>query len=498
MPRTPKYTDPIRFPQYADRSTRDVRGWILLVSTILLPGSVQSLFGVRRFARFALGLSLATWALVVLVGLAALLRRQLVFTLATNPLVLGLLTLWALVLGVVWLVALVDTVRRIRLVGLSPRTCLGVVAAALVSVLVIGGGLAWGTVTLNSQRQLISEIFAGGLGVRPSDGRYNVALLGTDAGKGREGIRPDSISLVSIDADTGESVIIGLPRNLQNVPFAEDSPLRSQYPQGYDCGDECLINAVYQLGEQHPEGFDDGSPAGAQAMKDAISGATGVDVHYYAMIDLKGFESLIDAMGGISLVSGKRVPISAPVDKATGKHGPVRGWIEPGELHLDGFHALWYARSREFASDYERMVRQRCVQEAMIAQLDPATVLTRYQSIAQAAPEVVSTDIPQLQVDRFVDLALKAKSQKIRSLNLTPPEVVPADPDYAAVHALVAEALEPAEARAASPDEPAVLAAGAAPAGLDPVAGAVPGAVLAAAPTEGGEDEKDRAICYVP
>ena len=150
MPRTPKYTDPIRFPQYADRSTRDVRGWILLVSTIVLPGSVQSLFGVRRFARFALGLSLATWALVLLVGLAALLRRQLVFTLATNPFILALLTLWALVLAVVWLVALVDTVRRIRLVQLPPRTRLGVVAAALVSVLVIGGGLAWGTVTLLS------------------------------------------------------------------------------------------------------------------------------------------------------------------------------------------------------------------------------------------------------------------------------------------------------------------------------------------------------------
>ena len=45
MPRIPKYTDPIRFPQYADQDTRDVRGWILLVCTVLLPGSVQSLFG---------------------------------------------------------------------------------------------------------------------------------------------------------------------------------------------------------------------------------------------------------------------------------------------------------------------------------------------------------------------------------------------------------------------------------------------------------------------
>ncbi|WP_101651250.1 LCP family protein [Brevibacterium ihuae] len=498
MPRIPKYTDPIRFPQYADQDTRDVRGWILLVCTVLLPGSVQSLFGVRRFGRFALGLSLATLALVLLLGLAALVRRQLILTVATNPVILTVLTLWAIVLGVVWIVALVDTVRRIRPVGLSPRTRLGVLSAGLVSVLVVGGGLAWGTATLNSQRQLISEIFAGGLGQRPTDGRFNIALLGTDAGKGRQGIRPDSISLVSIDARTGESVIIGLPRNMQNVPFAEDSPLRAEYPHGYACGDECLLNAVYQLGEENAESFDGRAPAGAQAMKDAISGVTGVEVHYYAMIDLTGFESLIDAMGGISLVSGKRVPISSPVDKTTGEHGPVRGWIEPGELHLDGFHALWYARSREFASDYERMVRQRCVQEAMIAQLDPATVLTRYQAIAGAAPDVVSTDIPQIQVDRFVDLALKTKSQDIRSVNLTPPEVVPSDPDFDAVHAIVQSALEPAEARAASPDGPSVLAAGAAPAGAGAAAGAVPEVAAAAAPAEGEGEEKDRAICYVP
>ena len=40
------------------------------------------------------------------------------------------------------------------------------------------------------------------------------------------------------------------------------------------------------------------------------------------MIDLKGFESLIDAMGGISVVSEKRVPISSEVDPSTDSTGP--------------------------------------------------------------------------------------------------------------------------------------------------------------------------------
>ncbi|WP_236865897.1 LCP family protein [Brevibacterium daeguense] len=522
--RTPKYTDPIRYPQYASQQTRNLRAWVLLVATVLLPGSVQSLFGVRRWARFALSLTLVSWGAIALMAVAALLRRQVVFTLATNPIVLTLLTLWLLVFTVTWVLCFLDTLRRIRVVGLTPRTRLGVLGAGMACVLVVAGGLSWGTVTANSQRQLMSELFAGGLAQRPADGRYNIALLGSDAGKGREGIRPDSISLVSIDARTGETIIIGLPRNLQNVPFPEDSPLHSEYPSGFSCGDECLINSVYQLGEQHADAYDDGAPAGALAMKDAVAGVTGMKVHYYAMIDLKGFESLIDAMGGIDIVSGKRVPISAPIDKSTGRHGPVRGWIEPGEQHLDGFHALWFARSREFSSDYERMVRQRCVQEAMLAQLDPATVLVRYQAIAKAAPDVVSTDIPQLQVDRFVELALKAKSQRIESMNLTPPEVIPADPDYPRVHELIDEritALEEEDAEAAAPTRhldggnssplPVQLLAAPAPAPeLGPGAGqadaqysrahpAVPTPVLRPLAQPAPEEvETDREICYVP
>jgi anionic cell wall polymer biosynthesis LytR-Cps2A-Psr (LCP) family protein len=119
---------------------------------------------------------------------------------------------------------------------------------------------------------------------------------------------------------------------------------------------------------------------------DAVSAITGLEVQYYAMINLKGFENLIDSLGGITVVSGKRVPISSKVDPKTGQHGPVKGWIEPGKQKLDGHHALWFARSREFSSDYERMIRQRCVQTAMVKQLDPATVLTRYQAIAKATP----------------------------------------------------------------------------------------------------------------
>nr|WP_232488096.1 LCP family protein [Brevibacterium antiquum] len=353
----------------------------------------------------------------------------------------------------------------------------------------------------------MSDLFASGKAAKPVDGRYNILLLGSDAGKGRTGIRPDSLSLVSIDAKTGKTVIVGLPRNMENVPFPKDSPLHQYYPQGYNCGDECLLNAVFQQGERHKDEFENPKRAGEQATMDATSAITGLEVQYFAMVNLKGFESLIDSLGGITLVSGKRVPISSKVDPNTGEHGPVKGWIEPGKQKLDGFHALWFARSREFSSDYERMVRQRCVQTAMVKQLDPATVLTRYQEIAKATPGALATDIPSSEVDDFVDLALKVKSQKIESLDLTPPNVTPSQPDFDAARSLIADTIEKSS-KDAEKDKGAQSVPGdtsGAVAGVNASRGLTAGSntqVSAQSGSEGGSDEgeesAERAICYVP
>lgn len=449
MPRQLMYVDPLRNPQFSSVAVRDRRGWVLLLCTIFIPGSVQVLIGNRTLGRLGLRLTLATWVGLVITGVIALVRRQWLITLATNNWFVLPLMAYLLVLGVVWIFCLLDTIRVIRVVSLGKRTRPVFLSAALACLLVVGGGFTYSITTLNSGRQLLDSIFKSRKVEPPVNGRYNIALLGSDAGKGRTGIRPDSMTLVSINAKTGAAVTIGLPRNMQNVPFPKGTPLAAKYPQGYNCGNECMLNAVYKLGEDNADAFPKDEPAGAQATKQAIEGVTGLKVQYYAMIDLKGFEQLIDAMGGITLTNHVRVPISSKTNKTTGEHGPPKGWIEPGEnIHLDGFHALWYARSREFTSDYERMIRQRCVQEAMLQQMDPATVLTRFQKIASAAPNVVSTDIPKSQLDTFIDLATKSRDHKLGKLNLTPPDVTPSHPDFAQVRAMVNDALKKTDEQA--------------------------------------------------
>lgn len=488
MPRPTPYVDPLRYPRQADTSARDRRAWYLLILTTFFPGAAQLVAGNRRLARVGLVLTGIVWGLVILALVLLVFNREALLGGLTRTWALAVLTVLLAVFAVVWVICFLDTMRLVRFVGLSPKVTRAVAAISVVVLVVAGGGMAWGTSVVNSQRGLISGIFAGGAAVDPVDGRYNILLLGGDAGKGRTGNRPDSLSLVSIDAKTGTPVIFGIPRNMQNVPFSEDSPMRQKYPQGFNCGDECLMNAVYQQGEENAELYPDAEDPGAAATMDAVSGITGLEVQFYAMIDLKGFEDLIDAMGGLTINAGKRVPISGPINPATGKHVAPKGWIEPGTQKMDGFTALWFARSREFASDYERMVRQRCVQEAMLKQLDPATLLLRFQGIAKAAPDVVKTDIPEAQLADFADLAVKAKGQEIGKASFVPPEVTPARPDFDKVRQIVTETLESSQNSAEAAGAPRLLAAGAGPENL---AASVP-----PEPSDGPESERE--ICYVP
>ena len=163
---------------------------------------------------------------------------------------------------------------------------------------------------------------------------------------------------------------------------------------------------------------------GAQATKEAVEGATGLKINYWVLIDLKGFESLVDAVGGITMDVYRRVPIGGGSTK-------IYGYVEAGKnRHLNGREALWFARSRSDSSDYDRMVRQKCVMNAMLNQFDPITVLTKFNSIAAAGREVVATDIPTSEIGTMIDLALKAKALPVASVAIMPPLINPGAPDF--------------------------------------------------------------------
>lgn len=275
--------------------------------------------------------------------------------------------------------------------------------------------------------------------------RVNVLLLGGDGGVGRTGVRTDSLILASISVKTGRTIMFSLPRNMMNAQFPEDSPLHDLYPDGYSGPEDdgfYMLNAVYsQIPERHPGVLGKSKNEGADAIKQAVSGSLGIPVDYYVLANLKGFQDVVDAMGGITVNVNEPVAING--DTSAGI--PPTGYIEPGpDQHLDGFHALWFARGRWGSDDYERMERQRCTIDAIIDAADPATLITRYTALADAGKEVVYSDIPLSLVPAFVELGLKVKDAKVRSVVFkTSDKFFSGDPDFAWMRETVAKAINP-------------------------------------------------------
>jgi len=442
---------PVRHPDLSSPSFMTKRAWTLVLLNVVVPGSAQVLAGSRRLGRWGLASTLVFWSAALVTAALALFWRTPLFDVATNVAALTVVQVFLVYYAVLWSVLTIDTLRLVRIIRTVP-TARGFLAGVMV-LLMAGtvGPMAWGAYLTGVQHGLLDSLFTSRLAAAdPVDGRYNILLLGGDAGADRTGLRPDSISVASIDAETGATTIIGIPRNLYNAPFSEGSPLWGQYPDGYSCGDDCLVSYLYTYGEEHPELYPEaeakGSNPGIEAMRDAVSGVTGLTLQYYVLIDMQGFVELIDALGGITVDNTEgRLPINGGVDGA-GNPINVDGWIEPGEQVLDGYHALWYARARHGSDDYHRMARQREVQQALLSQFQPATVLAKFQSVASAGAQTVDTDIPQGALSAFVELALQAKEQQITDLEIVPPTYSNVYPDFDVIHADVAAATTSAAA----------------------------------------------------
>ena len=439
-PRAAQHTSPLRFPDQRDPDLMARRAWWLLGLNLLVPGSAQLLAGSRRWGRFAVGATFVLW-LVALAAVALFqLWRPAALTLATNPIVLWIAQLALLFYAVLWLLTTVNAFALARLVKTRPSSRAPLAVFVALSIVLATGTAGYAAYLTGVGRDALGGVFAGGGIEQPIDGRYTILLLGGDAGEDRIGLRPDSMTLLSIDASSGAVSMVGIPRNLYDAPFVDDSPLWQAWPNGFDCGDDCLLAYLYPWVEEHPELYPDaerdGSTPAIEAMKDAVGGVTGLTVQYAVLIDMAGFEDLIDALGGVV------VTVDEPV-KLGINGGPVVGEIAAGEQRMSGYTALWYARSRYDLTDFDRMQHQRDIQEAMLRQLDPATVVTRFEAIADASSEVARTDIPQAMLGVLGDLAVQSREHEIVRLELAPPLVDNQFPEFASIHELVRVAVAP-------------------------------------------------------
>ncbi|MEV0751546.1 LCP family protein [Streptosporangium sp. NPDC050280] len=363
---------------------------------------------------------------------------------------LTVVTVASLALGVAWFTLIVHSFVVMN-PGTLPSTgqaIAGGVAGTLAVAVLLPFGLV-GQYAAVSQSAL-DDVFNAPSTPRPArdgDGReedpwagrdrVNILLLGGDADTHRVGVRTDSINVASIDVKSGNTVLLSLPRNLENVRFVPGSPMARRFPDGFrlpanpDGSREDLLFAIWEYADSHPEIFGGRKNQGTRTLVDTVGYTLGLKIDWYALVNMWGFARLIDAIGGVTL--------TVPQDVVFGKYD--EGLVKAGTRKLRGADAMWFARSRTNSDDYTRMGRQRCVLGALLSQSDPATVLSRFNQVALATKELLRTDIPRPMLEHLVPLALKVKNAKVTSVQFVPPLINTGYPDWTKIRTVTAKAL---------------------------------------------------------
>jgi LCP family protein required for cell wall assembly len=295
-----------------------------------------------------------------------------------------------LVAGVIVHVLVRDFTAGVSLPGLNPFSG-------------TNGGTAPGTTAEPGTTPLAAQE---PIDVQPWNGssRVTVLVMGLDyrdweSGSGAP--RSDTMMLVTIDPITRQAGMLSIPRDLWvEIPSFDHN----------------RINTAYMLGEAYK--LPGGGPALARR---TVEGVIGVPINYYAVIDFKSFENVIDEIGGIDVLVEQPIKIS-PI-------GRLSILLEAKPYHFDGPEALAYARVRKAAGDdFGRARRQ---QQVVLAVLDRVVGFDMLPSLIRNAPTLyqelasgLRTDLTLEQIVSLAWLAVQIPKESIHSGVIGPPNMV--------------------------------------------------------------------------
>lgn len=230
----------------------------------------------------------------------------------------------------------------------------------------------------------------------PADS-LNVLLVGSDLRRGTS-FRTDTLILVSIQPASHGVVMLSIPRDLY------------VYLPGLGMQ---RINTAYLYGDQfhYPGG-------GLQLLKDAIRYNLGLGVDNFARIDMAGFQSMIDTLGGIDVrvacpYSDWRLK-SSNLDQQNADNWQMFT-VPAGNVTMDGEMALWYARAREKSSDFDRARRQQEVLRAIDRQVLRLGLLPRIPELFAQLQTMITSDLTLGQILHLAPLTTEIDPDRIRS-----------------------------------------------------------------------------------
>jgi LCP family protein required for cell wall assembly len=359
--------------------------------------------------------------------------------------------------------AMASTGTHLQLPSARRAGTVGVVAVLMAATIVMH---AWAGLLLTEINTTLGDVFGGqqngegsghGLGNghplnRPEYAwngteRINFLLLGIDSGPGRDEALTDTILAVSVDPVAKTAVMVSVPRDTVMTPL----PDRSVYPDGLYPN---KINALSTEAGNDPARWcpdmpaADGNACGLRTLERTVGLYLGIDIQYYATIDLEGFTHLIDAIGPL------RLCLDGTLDDPT-YQGPGDTWtsykrgivLQPGCAEYDGIRALAYARARkgtltlpdgtvQVLTDFMRADRQQEVLLEMRREFAKLDLFFELPRTLQAVGATVHTDFPRDKAGDLASLMPLITGPDIKRVVLGVPRYVDAPADLTATYVL--------------------------------------------------------------
>lgn len=249
--------------------------------------------------------------------------------------------------------------------------------------------------------------------------RLDILLIGADGGRqGSSTYLTDTLILLSVDVRSGRLALTSLPRDTAGVPLPPAwTAARAVYGSRFDS----KINTLYTTARLQPDLFP-GSEGqrGYRALLGALGELYGLDIRYYVAVDLSGFRSAVNTLGGLAV--DVRRPLLDPAYPSDDGRGKLKLYVAPGLQVMNGQQALAYARSRKTTSDFDRAERQQQLVAGLREQLDLATLLRPgvLDALVGEFKAHVRTNIPPKLLPQLVRIASDVDLARRRSLVLSP------------------------------------------------------------------------------
>jgi len=194
-------------------------------------------------------------------------------------------------------------------------------------------------------------------GQKSLEDKVNVLLIGIDKRENDTSANSDSIIVAQFDPVKKSVKLLSLMRDMY-VPIP-----------GYN--ENHKINAANALG-------------GPELLRKTIKENLGIDVEYFAMVDFKGFETIVDVLNPDG--------IEVDVEKAMSKYIGVS--LHAGVQNLNGKELLGYARFRQDSeSDFGRTRRQQQVIKVLMDEVISTNGITKAPRLLGAIQPYIETNI---------------------------------------------------------------------------------------------------------